>query len=175
MGTICETARLRIRPWRLDDADLAYRMHSDPEVTRYIGGGRVVPSLEAMRHRLSLWQGLAHPDRPWLGFWAVDHKATGELIGGALLTPLEDGSGHELGYRLARAHWRHGYGTEIAIAMRDLAFGPAGLPRVDAVVYPDNAGSQAILQKIGMRLIGSYTYHVMGMQFETLRYRLDRA
>ena len=50
---VFETERLRARPWRLQDAEAAFRLYGDPEVTRHIGG-EPEPDLDAMRARLAL-------------------------------------------------------------------------------------------------------------------------
>jgi RimJ/RimL family protein N-acetyltransferase len=38
-----ETARLRLRPWRTGDLDAYVALFADPEVVRYISGGRPLP------------------------------------------------------------------------------------------------------------------------------------
>jgi RimJ/RimL family protein N-acetyltransferase len=40
---LLETARLRLRRFTVDDADVLVELDSDPEVMRYITGGRPTP------------------------------------------------------------------------------------------------------------------------------------
>ena len=50
---VFETARLRARRWRTDDAQAAYAIYSQAEVTRYLGAaGRPVGSLDQQRANL---------------------------------------------------------------------------------------------------------------------------
>lgn len=56
----------------------------------------------------------------------------------------------EIGYTVHPAHWRRGYGTEIAGLAVDYAFGELGMHRVEATCDPRNVASVRILRKIGM-------------------------
>ena len=50
------------------------------------------------------------------GWWAVEVVAIGTFNGMAALDPVEDGmpvSGIEIGWRLARSAWGHGYATDV--------------------------------------------------------------
>lgn len=47
----------------------------------------------------------------------------------------------EIGYRLARAFWCQGYATEAARAVRDYSFRVLGLPRLIAMIDPQNTAS----------------------------------
>lgn len=62
-------------------------------------------------------------------------------------------TGH-LGYWLGKAHWGKGYMTEVAIALIDAYFRGAKSKNIIAGVFQDNAGSQAVLNKLGFTQIG---------------------
>ena len=70
---------------------------------------------------------------------------------------LIDGIGpeYELGYALGTRWWGLGYATEAASAVRDYALGELALPRVLALVRPDNAASIHVVEKIGMERVGT--------------------
>ena len=59
-------------------------------------------------------------------------------------------SGVELGWRLARPAWGHGYATEAGLAALRFGFGTMGLPEVVAVTMARNVRSQAVMRRIGM-------------------------
>jgi RimJ/RimL family protein N-acetyltransferase len=88
------------------------------------------------------------------GLWAVEVRASGEFIGfvglseprwEAAFTPCT-----EIGWRLARSAWGHGYATEAANEAPATAFGPAGLGEVVSFTTTRNVDSQRVMQRIGM-------------------------
>jgi RimJ/RimL family protein N-acetyltransferase len=56
-----------------------------------------------------------------------------------------------IGYTIDPAYAGNGYATEIAGALLRIAFEDAGVRRVTAGCYADNAASVRVLEKIGMR------------------------
>jgi [ribosomal protein S5]-alanine N-acetyltransferase len=83
-------------------------------------------------------------------------KASGTVIGECGVHYLEDGPDIELGCKLARAYWGHGFGAEAARACLDWAL--AERPeRVVAIVDPANTRSARILSSIGMRQHGTFS------------------
>jgi ribosomal-protein-alanine N-acetyltransferase len=96
---------------------------------------------------------LARYDSDGYGYWAVEEKSTGEIIGLAGL--LSETAGGEkcvgLGYIFARAHWGRGCAFEAASACRDYAFGALGLEELTAQIRPENTPSRALAEKLGMQ------------------------
>ncbi len=89
-------------------------------------------------------------------FWAVEELDTGSLIGDCGLQPLEHrGPEVELGYDFHPRVWGRGLATEAARAVMTQAFIVFGIERVVAVVKPDNAASQRVLEKAGLRPSGT--------------------
>ena len=142
------TDRLILRGWR--EADLApwAAMNADPEVRRYVGP--LLTFEQASAWVLNFQDDL---DRYGFGFWAVEIRASGEFIGFTGLNTMDEGmpfSGVELGWRLARSAWGHGYATEAGLAALRYGFGTVGLPEVVAVTMARNVRSQAVMRRIGM-------------------------
>jgi RimJ/RimL family protein N-acetyltransferase len=146
------TARLLLRPVTpADRADLI-ALEADPQVMRYLNGGRPVPE-----------GGLADADfltprgtEPEV-LAALDH-ASGRFLGWFAL--FDDGvvdglRSAELGYRLARATWGQGYGSEGALAVLAHALGPLGFDRVTGQTMAVNMASRRVMEKIGMRHIAT--------------------
>src|SRR5215813_12421779 len=101
-AVICQTPRLLLREFTMDDLEPLTAMHLDPEVYRFIG----LRTPEQTRNTLSEWIAAYRS----LGFakWAVILRGTGEFIGRCGMTPEEYGDGirePELGWTFARAHW----------------------------------------------------------------------
>jgi RimJ/RimL family protein N-acetyltransferase len=57
----------------------------------------------------------------------------------------------EIGWRLARSHWGHGYATEAARAWLAHGFETLGLPEIVAFTDPANHRSLAVMRRLGMR------------------------
>jgi RimJ/RimL family protein N-acetyltransferase len=114
-ATLFQTDRLRIRPWTLSDQDVAqaYAMYSNPEVARFI---RDAPeeSLETQRATLERVRARFVDAPEGIGWWAVELKETGRVIGTVSIKPLPGYDHVEVGYHLARRYWGHGYATEAA-------------------------------------------------------------
>jgi ribosomal-protein-alanine N-acetyltransferase len=154
---LLETERLRLRDWTLEDAEHAFAVYGDPEVARYLGTtGQPVPSLEKMRE--SLTRIMDRSNGKPMGFWALELKEGGELVGGALLQPLPDESDVEVGYHLGKAHWGKGYATEIASRLVRYGFEEVGLKRIVGVTYPQNKASMRVLEKSGLSHQGQSKY-----------------
>ena len=56
----------------------------------------------------------------------------------------------EIGWRLDRAHWGHGYATEAARAALDLGLRQHGLAEVIAFTVPANVRSWRVMERLGM-------------------------
>jgi len=92
-------------------------------------------------------------DQNGFGFWAVEVRATGEFVGFTGLDVVDDGmpfTGVEVGWRLARSAWGHGYATEAAIVALEHGFGTVGLSEILAVTTRTNLRSQDVMRRIGM-------------------------
>ena len=92
--------------------------------------------------------------RQGFGLWALEVAATGEFIGFTGLNPMPPGvpgaGGMEVGWRLARDAWHHGYATEAALAAAEVAFGGAGLAELWSMTAVANEPSQAVMRRLGM-------------------------
>ncbi|MFG1779859.1 GNAT family N-acetyltransferase [Micromonospora sp. NPDC049048] len=157
MSVFLSTPRLVLREFTPDDADLLVGLDSDPEVMRYLTGGRPTPP-EAVRERV-LPRILAHYRRPpGLGWWAAQDRGSGEFLGWFEFRPTRDGDAREveLGYRLRRAAWGAGLATEGCRALIDKGFAELGVRRVTANTMAVNAASRRVVEKSGLRLVRAY-------------------
>jgi RimJ/RimL family protein N-acetyltransferase len=147
-----ETERLILRMFREDDFDTYYaRVGSDPDVMRYLGDGQVLSRQMAWRHLAMM---VGHWRLRGYGNWAVEERATGELIGRIGLFNPEGWPGFELGWVLAKAHWKRGYATEGARRVLDHVFDDMGHDHVISLISPANVASIRVAERIGERLEG---------------------
>ncbi len=142
-----ETARLILRPWREEDRGPFATMNADPEVRRFFPTVLSRSEADAFFDMLVGWQ------CDELTFAAVERKGEG-LIGMAGLAEVGDETppapAVEIGWRLVRAAWGHGYATEAAKGWLDYGFGKLRLDEIVSFAVPANARSRAVMERIGM-------------------------
>lgn len=145
-----ETGRLILRRFSGKDEDgFLHDLIGDREVTRYLPLCEVTP--EQARRLLRHWIETYDGEPSSLYQWAVELRATGELIGtiGATVLSEEDAVA-EIGYFYARRFWGKGYATEaLREALRYLLL-EAGFHRVEARHAAEHAASGRVLRKAGM-------------------------
>jgi RimJ/RimL family protein N-acetyltransferase len=142
------TDRLTLRRWRDSDLEPWAAMNSDPEVREHLGD---LLTREQSDASVALFQ--TEFDERGYGWWAIEVLATREFIGFAGLDQVDDGmafTGVEVGWRLARSAWGHGYATEAALASLAFGFETLELPEILAVTTATNLRSQAVMRRIGM-------------------------
>ncbi|MGD1877533.1 MAG: GNAT family N-acetyltransferase [Kiloniellaceae bacterium] len=152
-----ETARLILRPRALSDFDACVVLDSDPEVIRYIGA----PWSNEEEHLAFLRERLTMPYRPGLGYWAVAARnAPDDFLGWVMLCPCSvAGAEVEIGWRLSRAAWGHGYATDAAAPILAQGFKNADMREIVADIHPDNHASMRVAEKIGLTFKGMVDYH----------------
>ncbi|WP_405851401.1 GNAT family N-acetyltransferase [Streptomyces sp. NBC_00090] len=179
MSTFLETERLVLRPFTDADAEHLFALDSDPDVMRFINGGRPT-SREAVRTRVLPRLLHEHPCTGTRGYWAAEEKATGGFLGWFEFRPLDDGSPAvvELGYRLNRAAWGSGYATEGSRALIRKGFTDLGVERVTANTMAVNAGSRRVMEKAGLSFLRSFTGDwpeaIEGSEHGEVEYELTR-
>lgn len=165
-----ETERLLLRIWREEDYEEYARICADEEVMRYLGG-KTLSRLEAWRHMAFL---IGHWSLRGYGHWAVEEKASGELIGRLGFLNPEGWPGFEIGWTLGRAAWGKGYATEGARRALRYAFTELDREHIISLIHPQNEASIRVAQRLGERLEGRTNLHdtellIYGMSRETWR------
>jgi RimJ/RimL family protein N-acetyltransferase len=83
------------------------------------------------------------------GGWIVERAADGEPLGRVGLWHPEGWPGVEVGWKLGRAAWGHGYATEAAQAAIGWAWTALGLDELSSMIDPRNTASQRVAQRLG--------------------------
>lgn len=150
-GIVTQTPRLTIRNWLETDRDLFHEINSDPTVMEYFPFRRTREQSDEMfdRVRNTIME-------TGFGFFAVALRDSDAAIGfcGLARTDLEPYLAIgtvEIGWRLARPYWGHGYVTEAASALMAHGFEGCGLSEIVSFAVPDNVRSTAVMTRIGMR------------------------
>jgi RimJ/RimL family protein N-acetyltransferase len=143
------TDRLIMRRWRDSDREPFAALNGDAETMRYFPGPLDRAASDAVIERIErrfAAQGY--------GLWALEVAESGQFIGFTGLNPLPEGvpgaGGLEVGWRLARPAWHHGYATEAARAALDVAFRGIGRTAVWSLTAVLNEPSQAVMRRLGM-------------------------
>jgi RimJ/RimL family protein N-acetyltransferase len=157
---VVETERLRLRGHRVDDLDACLAVWSDPQVVRYIMGKPL--GVEDVWARLLRYVG--HWALLGYGFWAVEEKATGQMIGDLGMAEFKrdvvagfDGV-PELGWVLAHKAQGRGYATEAVSAALRWGEAHLGASRMVCLIDPDNLASLRVAAKCGFRELKRITY-----------------
>jgi RimJ/RimL family protein N-acetyltransferase len=181
MDVFLETERMVLRRFTAADVDNLAQLDSDPDVMRFITGGRPTPRAEIEQEIVPAW--LAYYQRyPGYGFWAAIEKSTGRFLGWFHLRPhpehgLPDEP--ELGYRMRRSAWGQGYATEGARSLIRKAFTELGAERVYAETMAVNIASRRVMEKAGLKFVR--TFHqpwpdrIEGDEHGDVEYELRRA
>jgi RimJ/RimL family protein N-acetyltransferase len=144
-----ETPRLRLRQWRATDLEPFAQMNRDPAVMEYF------PALLSREQSDAIVDRIEQIFRErGFGLWALELREGGAFAGfvglsvprfEAHFTPCV-----EVGWRLAREHWGHGFATEAALAACDFGFGACGLAEIVSMAVATNARSRRVMERLGM-------------------------
>jgi RimJ/RimL family protein N-acetyltransferase len=175
-----ETERLVLRRFTEADVDNLVELDSDPDVMRYITGGRPTPREEIETDILPAFLDYYRRFTGY-GFWAAIEKSTGDFLGWFHFRPKPDGKPDEpeLGYRLRKSAWGKGYGTEGSRALIRRGFTELGVRRVYAETMAVNVGSRRVMEKAGLRYVR--TFHqpwpdtIEGEEHGDVEYALTRS
>ena len=95
---------------------------------------------------------------PYLGGFVAFSKDDRRFVGLGVLIHLElnpSNKDYEVGYRLPKSSWGHGYATEICNALIDYGFNTLGFNEILGTTNPEHIVSQKVLLKCGLVKIGS--------------------
>ena len=146
-----ETPRLLVRHLQLNDLDAMHAIFSDPIVTRWAGDGSPLS-----REQCEQWIAISQRNYATRGFGAsaVIERAGGAMIGVCGIVCAPGSTVPEIIYMFGQPWWGRGYAGEVVPPMLRYGTGQCGLPRVMATIAPENAASQRVATRAGMRYDG---------------------
>jgi len=154
---IVRTDRLVMRRWTDSDREPFAALNADPLTMVFFpqtldreASDRLVDLIEERF------------DQQGYGLWALEVADTGEFIGFTGLNPMPDGvpgaGGVEVGWRLDRRAWHHGYATEAARAALGVAFDGVGLDEIWSITAVLNEPSQAVMRRLGLTEVARFDH-----------------
>jgi [ribosomal protein S5]-alanine N-acetyltransferase len=146
---VIETERLNLREMSEADATFVLEVLNDPGFIRFVGDRGVRTVEEAARYIEERFADSYR--RNGFGLWLVETKDGGVPAGMCGLVTRKELNVVEVGYAFLPPFRGRGYAFEAASAALGHARDVLGLPRLYAIVDPDNAVSIRALEKLGMR------------------------
>jgi RimJ/RimL family protein N-acetyltransferase len=138
------TERLLLRAYRRQDFDVFAAHLADPVSAAHLGPA----------DRLTAWRIFCSQAGLWLldgaGWWTVEEKQTGRVVGNVGAFFREDATVMELGWNTYRAFAGQGLATEAAAAALHHALEIRGEPAVRALIASANASSLRVAQRLGL-------------------------
>jgi len=164
-----ETARLRLRALRRDDAKA---------IATLVNDRRIAENTARIPHPYTLADA-----KDFIALVEASETETvfaitlggGRLIGTCGLS-RQRGDKIELGYWLGVAYWGEGYATEAARALIDYAFDDLGIDELEAGARVSNPASRRVLEKCGFQWSGVVLRRIRAIASSAPvdRFRLDQ-
>lgn len=175
-GTMLETPRLILRPWR--ESDLKdFFAYASVEGVGERAGWRHHESIEVSRAILEDF--MSHKN-----VFALEHRESGKAIGSlGLHTSWANGEEayrhlkvKEIGYVLSRDYWGHGLMPEAVKAVIGFCFDVCGLDALTVGHFLENGQSRRVIEKCGFRFVKESKYHAKQLDgdFDDMKYILLR-
>jgi RimJ/RimL family protein N-acetyltransferase len=173
------TERLTLVPLADEHLEWEVELDSDPEVMRYLSGRASTREEVEAGHARRM---AAAQKVDGLGFWVglVDD----EFVGWWILQPAhgpdqpDDPGVADLGYRVLRRHWGNGLASEGARELVRYGFEAVGLERIIAQTIAINAGSRAVMERVGLSYVRTFPSSmrapVVGVEEGEVEYEVTR-
>lgn len=144
-----ETERLIMRRWREEDKEPFAAMNADPEVME------LFPALLTREESDTFVDRIERQfDELGYSLWALEVRDSGRFIGftGLALQTFDAPflPAVEIGWRLTRSAWGHGYAIEAARRAARYAFEEAGLDDIISMTAVQNRRSRSVMERLGM-------------------------
>jgi len=141
---LLQTERFTLREYRRADFDAFAGHLMDPESSAHLGSS----------DRHAAWRIFSSQAGLWLldgaGWWAVEDRHTGQLVGNVGAFFREESTTMEIGWNTYRAFWGKGIAIDAAAAVLNYAFEVRGEPAVRALITPANHSSRRVAERLGM-------------------------
>lgn len=146
----CSTARLVLRPFRVEDFDAYSLYHRREDVYRFLYSKPPDAAELRANFEAAMRPGLARPgDTLRL---AVERREDAAVIGEVLLKLADDAAMQaEVGYIFNPRYGGSGYATEAVETMIGIGFRTFGFHRIFARIDTLNHGSVGIVERLGLR------------------------
>ena len=146
---VIRTARLQLRELELQDDEFILQLLNEAAFLRFVGDKGVRTLSDARDY---IWKGPMDSYRRFgFGLYLASLRDGGTPIGICGLVKRDNLADIDVGFAFLSQYWSQGYATESAAAVLGHGRERMQLPRIVAITAPDNHGSIAVLERIGLR------------------------
>ena len=148
MDYMFETEHLKIRKFKMDDAQCLYENHLEEEVKKWIPNESYA-DMEETKGAINFYIDCVN-NRHLPYVLAVELKETSELIGDTGVNEVEGKTNEvEIGYGICKKYSGKGYATELLNAMTEFIVSTFGMDVLYGRVMRGNNASVRVLEKNG--------------------------
>lgn len=149
------TERLLLRQWREEDREPFAALNADPEVMEHFPARLTREQSDAWIDRHSALLAAGEP-----GLFAVETSGTFLGFVGLAVPRFESTFTPcvEIGWRLSRSAWGHGYASEAAVAVLEHGFDTLQLTEIVSFTAVGNTRSRAVMERIGMTFVEEFDH-----------------
>ena len=165
-----ETERLILKPTSEEDAEFVYHLLNTPKWIQYIGE-RNIKTVEIAKEYI---KNKMIPQLGRLGYsnYTLIRKLDNVKVGTCGLYDRDGLEGIDIGFALLPEYEKKGYAFEAADKLKNIAFNEFDISEISAITTKDNISSQKLLEKLGLKLIG--TTKIPNDEEELLLYRIEK-
>ena len=155
--TIITTTRLKLRHWQEEDQQPFIKMNMDKDVMQFF------PDLQTAEETLAQIGRIKQQFTDFgYGFYAIERIDNGQFVGftgfahprfESHFTPCV-----EIGWRLSKANWGHGFATEAALACIHHGFKHLGFKEILSWTATINKPSIHVMEKAGLKKTGEFEH-----------------
>jgi [ribosomal protein S5]-alanine N-acetyltransferase len=159
-----ETNRLQFRKLRASDVDNWIEFFENNDRIHFMGFTDRTKSNYSLAKEWIEMQ-LERYENCGLGLLAAIDTSSHELVGLAGLVPryLFNGTEYEVVYSLKQRHWGKGYGTEMALKMKEFGIKHHIASRFISIIHVQNTPSMNVAIKNGMKIVHQMEYQDMNV------------
>ncbi len=165
-----ETERLILKPTLEEDAEFILNLFNTPKWLKYVGD-RNLKTIEDAKAYIKTKM-LPQLNRLGYSNYTLIKKADNCKIGICGLYDRDGLDGIDIGFAFFPEYERKGYAFESANKLKTIAFSQFGLKDLNAITVKDNTSSQKLLEKLGLKLVGTTT--LPDDEEELLFYKIEK-
>lgn len=150
-----QTERLQIKPISNSDAAFILELYNSPKFIRFIGDRNLKTMDEAANYIAEKF--LPMLEEKGYGNYVIKEKDTQKTIGAVGIFEREGLSIPDIGFSFMEEFQGKGFAFEAASKVKEIAMQEFSIEKLCAITAKDNYSSQKLLNKLGLKVVGTVT------------------